>query len=395
MAKRKYKKRKKKSSKKQIPKAYLFSGILFLILIIIVLLNIGKISSISSSLKSSKLKVKEIAEERTVLDAIMHSKRLMGVGDKDFKHYVDENAVYIKLGIDKHDMDLNYANMILTGQIELENGETLSGTEKDNGNKQILRIKDNDDNQLYQVTLYYKKNKIVTTKQKTKLAILVDDFGIHNGQILEKFCALDENLTFAILPDQRYSQTVMNKATAAGHETLIHIPMEPISYPQNNPGSNAIYVHLSEREIKKRMEKYIKQFPLCIGANNHMGSLVTTDENVMRIVLDVLKQHDLFFIDSRTSTSSIAYDLAKQMIMPTFESSLFLDTPDISDKTMKKKLKILKSLSEHKEMILVITHCATEERYKYLSEFIKKVKAMDFELIPVSELFKSKLPEIL
>lgn len=157
MAKRKYKKRKKKSSKKQIPKAYLFSGILFLILIIIVLLNIGKISSISSSLKSSKLKVKEIAEERTVLDAIMHSKRLMGVGDKDFKHYVDENAVYIKLGIDKHDMDLNYANMILTGQIELENGETLSGTEKDNGNKQILRIKDNDDNQLYQVTLYYKK----------------------------------------------------------------------------------------------------------------------------------------------------------------------------------------------------------------------------------------------
>lgn len=316
----------------------------------------------------------------------MHSKRLMGVSDKDFKHYVGEDAIYIKLGIDKRDMDLNYANMILSGQIELENGEMISGEEKDNGKQQVVKIRDNDDQQIYQVTLYYKKNTI-QKNPKTQLAIVVDDFGIHNNTLLDKFCTLNKNITFAILPDQRYSELVMNKATQSGHETLIHIPMEPISYPQNNPGSNAIFVHLNEREIKKRVEKFIKQFPLCIGANNHMGSLATTDENVMRTVLSVLKDHGLFFIDSRTSTSSIAYDLAKEMIIPTFESSLFLDTPDISMKTMNSKIKILKSMAKTHDKILVITHCATQERYDYLKLFVEKISQQNFELIPVSEIF--------
>ena len=86
------------------------------------------------------------------------------------------------------------------------------------------------------------------------------------------------------------------------------------------------------------MKKMIRQFPDCIGANNHMGSLVTTDESVMRIVLEVLKKHNLFFVDSRTSNSTIAYDTAKKMMIPTFKSNLFLDTPDVTLKTMKSKL---------------------------------------------------------
>jgi hypothetical protein len=212
---------------------------------------------------------------------------------------------------------------------------------------------------------------------------------------LDKFCSLDKNVTLAILPDQRYSELVMTKGVESGHETLIHIPMEPISYPQNNPGKNAIFVHLSEREIKKRMEHFVKQLPLCIGANNHMGSLVTTDEKVMKIVLSVLKEHNLFFIDSRTSTSSIAYDLAKRMIMPAFEASLFLDTPDISQETMKSKIKILKSMAKTHDKILVITHCATQERYEYLRQFLDRISHLDFELIPVSVLFKNDLPKIL
>lgn len=393
MAKRKYKKRKKRV-KKTINKAYLFSGALILIALVVIVLNFEKIVSIRKDLHNSKLKIKQISQEKTVLDAIIHAKNLLGVSDKYFSHFVGDNTIYIKMGIDRRDLDLNYANMILSGQIELENGEMLSGVEKENGEKQILKILDKDDGQNYQVTLYYRKNT-VQEKKKTQLAIVVDDFGIHNNTLLDKFCSLDKNVTFAILPDQRYSELVMTKAVESGHETLIHIPMEPISYPQNNPGKNAIFVHLSEREIKKRMEHFVKQLPLCIGANNHMGSLVTTDEKVMKIVLSVLKEHNLFFIDSRTSTSSIAYDLAKRMIMPAFEASLFLDTPDISQETMKSKIKILKSMAKTHDKILVITHCATQERYEYLRQFLDRISHLDFELIPVSVLFKNDLPKIL
>jgi hypothetical protein len=329
-------------------------------------------------------------ETKSVFDAIIHTKRLLGVSDKNFKHFVGENAVYITLNLDP-EIDLNYANMILSGQVEMQQATILSGEEK--GKRQIIRLKDEINSQLYQVTLQYAKvSKKV--QQKTQLAIIVDDFGMHNDELVDKFCSLDKNITFAILPDQKFSVHIMQKAAETGHETLIHVPMEPVSYPKNNPGTNAIFVHHSEKEIRRRMEKFIRQLPLCIGANNHMGSLATTDEAVMKVILSVIKDNDLIFIDSRTSSSSIAFDLAKQMIIPTFESSLFLDTPDITDHVMNKKISQLIEMAKYRDKILVITHCATEERFRFLQKFIRKIESQNFELIPVSRLVSSNLPEI-
>jgi len=186
----------------------------------------------------------------------------------------------------------------------------------------------------------------------------------------------------------------MQRAVEKNHETMIHIPMEPISYPKNNPGKNAIYVHLEEKTIRQRMQHYIEQLPLCVGANNHMGSLATTDQKVMDNVLSVLQNNGLYFIDSRTSAASIAYKTASKMGMLTFETNLFLDTPDTSNETMKNKISQLKSLAKNRDKILVITHC-TAEKYKYLKKFLVEIEGLNFELVPVSKLLKNELPEIL
>ncbi|MDP8203494.1 MAG: divergent polysaccharide deacetylase family protein [Candidatus Tenebribacter mawsonii] len=370
----------------------LFMGFVLLL----VLFNYDKINKLLSDpqQKKDKISIIQKRKEISVLDAIVHAKLLLGIPEENYKNHIGDEAIFISLGIDSSEMDLNYANIIVTGQVELIGGKIKSGLEKNNGNKQVLEIEDQNDSQKYVVTLYYTKLQEVA-KNKTLLAIVVDDFGIGNNKLLDDFCSLDSNVTFAILPDQKFSKHIMNKAAETGHESMIHIPMEPISYPKDNPGANAIYVHLSEKEIKRRMENYIKQFPLCVGANNHMGSFATTDEKVMRTVLQVLKDHNLYFVDSRTSQSSIAYDVAKRMMIPTCVNQFFLDTPSITEKTLAKKIKQIRYLAKDRDKILVITHCATQDRYEFLREFIKEINKLDFELVPVSELFKSKLPEII
>jgi len=370
----------------------LFMGFVLLL----VLFNYDKINKLLSDpqQKKDKISIIQKRKEISILDAIVHAKLLLGIPEENYKNHIGDEAIFISLGIDSSEMDLNYANIIVTGQVELIGGKIKSGLEKNNGNKQVLEIEDQNDSQKYVVTLYYTKLQEVA-KNKTLLAIVVDDFGIGNNKLLDDFCSLDSNVTFAILPDQKFSKHIMNKAAETGHESMIHIPMEPISYPKDNPGANAIYVHLSEKEIKRRMENYIKQFPLCVGANNHMGSFATTDEKVMRTVLQVLKDHNLYFVDSRTSQSSIAYDVAKRMMIPTCVNQFFLDTPSITEKTLAKKIKQIRYLAKDRDKILVITHCATQDRYEFLKEFIKEINKLDFELVPVSELFKSKLPEII
>jgi uncharacterized protein len=379
-----------------INKNYFYFLLFIGFVLLLIIFNYSKIKNLIKNPQQKKDQVSIIhkQEKISVLDAIVHAKLLLGVSEKNYKNYIGEDAIYISIGINRVEMDLNYANIIITDQVELIEGKLISGVEKNNGNKQVLEFEDPQDSQMYVVTLKYSKPQI-EVKAKTQLAIVVDDFGIQNNKLLDNFCSLNENITFAILPDQKHSKHVMKKADETGHETMIHIPMEPISYPRDNPGTNAIYVHLSEKEIKRRMESYVKQFPLCVGANNHMGSFATTDESVMRSVLQVLKDHGLYFVDSRTSQSSVAYDVAKRMMIPTFENQIFLDTPRITEKTLTNKIKQLKYLANDQEKILVITHCTTEEKYKFLKEFVKEIEKLNFKLVPVSDLFKSKLPEII
>lgn len=104
----------------------------------------------------------------------------------------------------------------------------------------------------------------------------------------------------------------MKLAKEQGTLTLIHIPMEPIGYPEVNPGKNPILVQYDERQIEKIMTRFIEQLPYCEGANNHMGSLATTDEEVMNAVMTILKKHNKFFLDSRTTNVSVAYSVASK-----------------------------------------------------------------------------------
>jgi translation initiation factor 2 gamma subunit (eIF-2gamma) len=82
-------------------------------------------------------------------------------------------------------------------------------------------------------------------------------------------------------------------------------------------------------------------------------------------------------------------------MIPTCVNQIFLDTPRITEKTLANKIKQIKYLSIDRDKILVITHCATQDRYEFLKEFIKEINKLDFELVPVSELFKSHIPEII
>jgi polysaccharide deacetylase 2 family uncharacterized protein YibQ len=368
---------------------FIYLILLILFMFLVVYFNYQKLSGFEQ--KPKKFNIVEITQSKSVMDAINEAINLLEIPTEEIKITNGESAIYVRLGINGNRIDLNFANAIVTNQLDNIGAEVLSGEVRYQGSQQKLKIRDPKDDQIYSVILHYSKN--YKKNKKTKLAVVIDDFGARNNQLLKDFCALDPAISFAILPDLKYSKLVMEMANQTGHETLIHVPMEPISYPHNDPGPNAIYVHLSENEIRKRMEKFIADFPLCAGMNNHMGSLVTSDPKVMKIVLDVVKEHNMYFVDSKTSQSSIAYSLAQKMMIPTTENKLFLDTPNMDVVTLKSKLRQLEYLQKKYNKILVITHCADERRLEFLHQLIKEIRSRDFELVPVSDFFKNELPD--
>ena len=157
-----------------------------------------------------------------------------------------------------------------------------------------------------------------------KLAIVIDDVGYDN-KILKSFISLDLPLTYAVLPNAtRYRQSV-NILEKANLDYLIHMPMQPDDYPGINPGKNALLINMSNNKIKQLTEEAIKKLPDAIGVNNHMGSAFVQNKKKMEAFLSVLKEHNLFFLDSETTSKTIGWRLAETDGIRFARRNIFLD----------------------------------------------------------------------
>jgi len=310
-----------------------------------------------------------------------------------YKRRKSAEQISYNVSINKSIMDLTYANMIVKGDLERIGGRLLKGT--DSAGRQSLLFSSKDSHDKYQINLYYDNKLYETKKNPRTIAIVVDDFGAIGGDLLDGFLSLDKEICFAIFPDEPNSVLTMHKAKAQGRTTIIHTPMEPIGYPNVNPGKNAIFMQYSAAQIDKILTGFIHQLPDCEGINNHMGSLATTDEDLMRAVMVTLKKYDKFFLDSRTSNVSVAYSVAQKAHIRAFRNDMFLDSPNISSSTMDAKLSQIIQMSATRSNIIAITHCHSNDKLLYLKRFIARLKDAGFTLVPLTEIGQYNVPELL
>jgi len=380
---------KKKTSKKEEDNALLkFKGLLIIAVFIIIVFFIWQVViSLKKSPEDDTLIVtEETTEVQGVGNVIDYALTRLEIPDKFIKTYEVDGKTYKEITINSNQLSLTISNIFITDKVEEKGGQILNVSESDDGSKIEMEIFDPSTKQYYILIL---KNDTSGLYDKiTELSVIIDDFGYFDGALLDEFLALSKAITFAIIPDLAYSKEVMQKAYNQGRETIIHVPMEPETYPKDDPGKNAIYVDLTENEITKRMKKFIKQLPLCIGANNHMGSLATQHENVMRPVLQVLKANDMCFIDSRTSAKTVAYKLAEDMEIPTCQRDIFLDSGEYPDRVAAKTENIL-DLASRKDKIIVISH-AKKGSIEELKQILKNLEGNNIKLVPVTDIVLPK-----
>ena len=190
------------------------------------------------------------------------------------------------------------------------------------------------------------------TLPKKELAIVIDDLG-NNMKGTEEMLNLPINLTVAIMPFMPSTKRDAELANQNGHEVIVHLPMEPKKGKKSWLGPGAITTDLSDKEIRRRVEAAIHDVPHAIGMNHHMGSKVTEDERVMRIVLEVCKENGLFYLDSKTTPKSIVGKLANQMDVPFLENNFFFDHIYTSDHITKQANILAKNITEMDRIIAI------------------------------------------
>lgn len=156
------------------------------------------------------------------------------------------------------------------------------------------------------------------------LALVIDDFGNH-GEGTEAMVNLGIPLTAAVMPFLPFSRADADIAHRAGLEVIMHIPMEPIRGKPSWLGPGAITCSLTCEEIKTRLLDGLAQLKWAVGMNNHMGSRAMQDSKVVKAVLELARQENLFFLDSRTTAAKVAMETADALSYPYLARDEFLD----------------------------------------------------------------------
>ncbi|MGE4553094.1 MAG: divergent polysaccharide deacetylase family protein, partial [Desulfovibrionaceae bacterium] len=157
-----------------------------------------------------------------------------------------------------------------------------------------------------------------------RLAIVIDDLG-ENVAIAKALAGLPVPVTFAIWPFADHRDEVRSIAREHGLEYLVHMPMEPVSYPDNDPGPDALFAAMPPERIIALMDENLARVPGAAGVNNHMGSRFTAEYGPMLAALGELKDRGLFFLDSRTIGGSKAPEAAAALGVPFHSRDIFLD----------------------------------------------------------------------
>jgi hypothetical protein len=156
-----------------------------------------------------------------------------------------------------------------------------------------------------------------------RLAIIVDDMG-YDRAAADALFALPFPLTVSVLPHLPLSTEVAEEAYRRGDEVLLHLPMESESSEVKHEEPE-LRVGMSAGQVDSVVEGMLETVPHAIGVNNHQGSRATADPPLMQALMPALRQRGLFFIDSRTTPATIAYDVAEGSGVRAASRRVFLD----------------------------------------------------------------------
>jgi len=217
----------------------------------------------------------------------------------------------------------------------------------------------------------------------TYLSIIIDDIGDHYKNGLAAI-NIPAPITYALLPYSQYAKKLSSIGQNKNKEFILHTPMQSVDSRLQQ--DHTLHIHMTKQQVSNQLTQQLKLFPFVKGINNHMGSLLTMHPGYMKIVMQTLKQHgSLFFIDSRTTSQTVATKIAQENNIATLDRDIFLD-PVNNNSFINQQFDQAIALSQKNGYAIAIAH-PYPETIKVLKQRLSTLNK-NIKLVPVSTLIK-------
>jgi polysaccharide deacetylase 2 family uncharacterized protein YibQ len=224
---------------------------------------------------------------------------------------------------------------------------------------------------------------------RPRIAVVIDDLGLDRARSARAI-ALPAPLTLAFLPYAMDLGSQTEAARKAGHELLVHVPMEPIG-KNNDAGPSPLDIGMSAEAVLQRLRWDLSRFDGYVGIDNHMGSRFTADADALQPVMQELRDRGLLFIDSRTVPHSAGGTVAARYGVPHAGRDVFLDD-EISSPAITAQLAELERVARHSGSAIAIGH-PHDATLDALKTWLRDAPSKGFVLVPVSAIVRERRSE--
>lgn len=222
---------------------------------------------------------------------------------------------------------------------------------------------------------------VASVNVQPRIAVIIDDLGNERSAGL-RTANLYGPVACAILPHTPFADVIAERAHSAGKEVMLHLPLQPIEEEWYS-GIGTIAIDSTRRQMRRILDANLSSIPHLSGVNTHMGSLLTRHPGHMRWLMAELKTRgNLFFVDSYTTASSVALQVAAEEQVPAVRRHVFLDNvPRI--RAIDAEFQRLKKRALDQGYAVGIGH-PHGETLGYLEDALPRLAQEGFELVSVA-----------
>jgi polysaccharide deacetylase 2 family uncharacterized protein YibQ len=294
-----------------------------------------------------------------------------------------------RVGI-QSDASLLQTNYVLSRMLEAEGAAVLSGRESwDDHGQAVLALRVGLPRRATHNLEIVRAARSDRPQERdpVRLALVLFGFG-EDAARADSFFSLPVPFAVAVLPGAKGSRAIFRAAREGGREMVLHLPLEPINYPQVNPGPGTLLVTMKPSRIAGEVRRHLAEAEPVAAVANHMGSLATQDMTLMRAVYLELRRRDLPFLHVTPVAGAVCKPLAAEMGVVYGEPDAVVDRETRADvRALDRRWRELLAEAQKRGRLTVWMR-ATPLAWRWLPQALTPRQLGDVHVVPLSALLR-------
>lgn len=226
-----------------------------------------------------------------------------------------------------------------------------------------------------------------------KLAVIVLEMGL-TDRLTQSALALPAPVTLAYDATATGLADQINAARAAGHEVMLDIPMEPRTYPLDDPGPDTLLVSAPPRLLLEQLRALLARGPGAVALLSRSGDYFMTQSGALWPILQELGLRGLGWVslgqkDSQNGETDLSMAVAEKQKLPAARATLVLDEQP-GDSAVRSQFDAALTQLETSGQVLVIVH-AYPATLTLLNMLLQTLPGRGIALVPASSLLQVRL----